>query len=120
CSTPGVALSRNVSRKRALEMLLTGEFIDAQTAVEYGLVNRSVKPDDLDNTVYELAHVIADKPAVAVRMGKSLFYRQLNEVLASAYEDAGEVMACNMMEEETIEGIDAFIEKRKPEWPGRL
>lgn len=117
CSTPSVALSRNVSRKRAMQMLLTGEFIDADTAVEYGLVNRAVPPEELNDAVYGLAKNIAEKPAAAVRRGKGLFYRQLNEELASAYDDAGAVMACNMMDGDTMEGIDAFIQKRKPQWP---
>lgn len=119
CATPSVALSRNISRKRALEMLLTGEFIDAETAARYGLVNRTASPDSLDNAVYGLAKTIAEKPEVAVRMGKSLFYRQINQAMASAYEDAGEVMACNMMDADTVEGIDAFIEKRDPNRPNK-
>jgi len=116
CSTPGVALSRNVPRKRAFEMLITGEFIDARTASDWGLVNRAVAPGKLDEEVMALAGNIAAKTPVAVRTGKRLFYEQIVKDLPEAYEYAGEVMACNMMEEDTVEGIDAFIEKRKPSW----
>lgn len=116
CSTPGVALSRNVPRKRAFEMLITGEFIDARTASEWGLVNRAVEPDRLDEEVMALAGNIAAKPPVAVRTGKRVFYEQVVKDLPEAYEHAGEVMACNMMAEDTVEGVDAFLEKRKPSW----
>jgi enoyl-CoA hydratase/carnithine racemase len=117
CSTPGVALSRNVSRKRAMEMLLTGEFIDAVRAVDYGLVNLAVEPDKLDEAVYDLAGRIAARPTHVVRLGKELFYRQIEAGLDAAYDLAGEAMACNMMLEDAAEGIDAFIEKRSPNWP---
>lgn len=116
CSTPSVPLSRNVSRKRALEMLLTGGFIDAHTAQEYGLINHNVQPDKLADAVHDLARRIASKPAEPVRLGKQLFYRQLDHTLEGAYEIAGEIMACNMMLNDTTEGIDAFIEKREPIW----
>lgn len=116
CSTPGVALSRNVPRKRAFEMLITGEFIDAHTASEWGLVNRAVEPDRLDEEVMALAGNIAAKTPVAVRTGKRVFYEQVVKDLPEAYEHAGEVMACNMMAEDTVEGVDAFLEKRKPSW----
>jgi len=116
CSTPSVPLSRNISRKRALEMLLTGGFIDAHTAKEYGLINHNVQPDRLADAVNDLAQRIASKPAEPVRMGKELFYRQLDHTLEGAYEIAGEIMACNMMLDDTAEGIDAFIEKREPVW----
>jgi enoyl-CoA hydratase/carnithine racemase len=116
CSTPAVALSRNVGRKAAMEMLLTGEFVDARRAVELGLVNRVVPADQLDETVFELTTSIAAKPAVAIRTGKQMFYRQLEMGLEDAYSFAGDVMACNMMADDTLEGIDAFIEKRKPNW----
>lgn len=116
CSTPGVALSRNVSRKRAFEMLITGEFIDAQTASDWGLVNRAVSPDKLEEEVMSLAGVIAAKTPVAVRTGKRMFYEQIVKDLPEAYAYAGEIMTCNMMEEDTVEGVDAFIEKRKPSW----
>jgi enoyl-CoA hydratase/carnithine racemase len=116
CSTPGVALARNVHRKHALEMLLTGDFIDAATAEHYGLINRAVSRAQLDDTVDQLARTIAARPTDAVRLGKRLFYRQVEEKVAAAYEEAAEAMACNLMQEATLEGIDAFIEKRKPRW----
>lgn len=119
CSTPAVALSRNVARKRAMEMLLTGEFIDANTARDWGLVNRVAADDALDTAVDELTASICAKSAVAVRTGKAMFQRQLQMPLEEAYTFAGEVMACNMMAEDAGEGIDAFIEKRAPEWRHR-
>jgi enoyl-CoA hydratase/carnithine racemase len=116
CSTPGVPLSRNVSRKRAFEMLVTGEFIDAGEAQARGLVNRVVEPADLEAETERMVASIVAKPRVAVAMGKELFYRQAELGLASAYEAAGETMACNMMEEAALEGVQAFIEKRPPRW----
>ena len=117
CSTPGVPLSRNVSRKRAFEMLVTGDFIDAQEALARGLVNRVAEPAALEAETERLVASIVAKPRVAVAMGKELFYRQAELGLASAYEAAGETMACNMMEEAALEGVQAFIEKRPPRWP---
>ena len=117
CSTPAVALSRNISRKRAMEMLLTGEFIDADTALRYGLINRSVAAHELDNAVDELACGIASKPPRVIQLGKQRFYRQLEQGLGNAYAGATDTMSDNMMLPETREGIDAFIEKRKPDWP---
>jgi len=119
CSTPAVALSRNVARKRAMEMLLTGEFIDADTAHDWGLVNRVADDDALDAAVDELTASLCAKSAVAVRTGKAMFQRQLQMPLEEAYAFAGEVMACNMMAEDAGEGIDAFIEKRAPHWRHR-
>ncbi|HEX4598771.1 MAG TPA: enoyl-CoA hydratase [Burkholderiaceae bacterium] len=116
CSTPGVPLSRNVSRKRAFEMLVTGEFIDAREALARGLVNRVVEPAELEVETERLVASIVAKPRVAVAMGKELFYRQAELGLASAYEAAGDTMACNMMEEAALEGVQAFIEKRPPRW----
>jgi len=116
CSTPAVALSRNIARKRAMEMLLTGDFIDAATAREYGLVNRVVAAGELDATVAELAQQIAAKPPRVIQLGKRKFYEQLKLGLGDAYRLAGDTMADNMRMPETIEGIDAFIEKRKPNW----
>jgi len=118
CATPGVALSRNLGRKQALEMLLTGEFIDAPTAQRYGLINRVVPLDQLDTAVWTLADAICNKSPLAIAMGKELFYRQLSMGLEEAYACASEVMACNMNSEDAREGIDAFIAKRKPEWKG--
>jgi enoyl-CoA hydratase/carnithine racemase len=119
CATPSVALSRNVSRKRAMEMLVTGEFIDAATAREFGLVNRVVPIDQLDAEVKKLAGTIIAKSAVAIAMGKQLFYRQVEMGVEEAYELAAETMACNMMAEDAGEGIDAFMQKRPPVWKGR-
>lgn len=116
CSTPSVALSRNVGRKRAFEMLVTGEFITAEAALACGLVNRVAPPERLDDETGELARRIAANPPAAVQLGKRMFYRQIEQAPDDAYRYAGEVMACNMMSEEAIEGIDAFIEKRAPGW----
>jgi enoyl-CoA hydratase/carnithine racemase len=116
CSTPSVGLTRNVPRKQAMEMLLTGEFIDAQTACERGLVNRVVPSERLDQEISSLVDSILAKPAVAIAMGKQLFYRQMEMGIAAAYQLAGETMACNMMDEAALEGVQAFIEKRAPAW----
>jgi enoyl-CoA hydratase/carnithine racemase len=116
CSTPGVPLSRNLARKRAFEMLVTGDFIDAREAQARGLINRVVEPAELETETERLVASIVAKPRVAVAMGKELFYRQAELGLASAYEAAGETMACNMMEEAALEGVQAFIEKRPPRW----
>jgi enoyl-CoA hydratase/carnithine racemase len=118
CSTPGVALSRNLGRKAAFEMLVTGEFIGAAQALEKGLVNRVVDADRLDAEIETLVAAIVSKPGVAIAMGKALFYRQLETGIAAAYEDAGRTMACNMMEDAALEGVQAFIEKRAPGWAG--
>jgi enoyl-CoA hydratase/carnithine racemase len=119
CSTPAVALSRNMGRKQAMEMLLTGDFIDASEAQRRGLVNRVVPLDQLDAEVKKLTDSVCGKSAVAVAMGKQLFYRQLEMGLDGAYQLASETMACNMMSEDAAGGIDAFMEKRKPEWKHR-
>jgi enoyl-CoA hydratase/carnithine racemase len=119
CNTPGVALARNVSRKAALEMLLTGEPIDAATALARGLVNRVVAPDALDAEVAKLCAAILDKTPVAIAAGKRTFYAQLEAGLEQAYALATESMVCNMMTEDAAEGIDAFAAKRKPVWRGR-
>ena len=116
CATPSVALSRNVSSKRAFEMLVTGRFIDAATAADWGLVNAAVADDALDDKVAQLAQSIMDKSPAAVRHGKAMFYRQRQLALAEAYAYAGEVMAKNMMEEDASEGVAAFLEKRPPTW----
>jgi len=116
CSTPSVALSRNVSRKRAFEMLVTGDFIDTTQAIEWGLINAAVPGKILDDRIKQLTDKIMSKPAIAIRTGKSMFYRQLEQDLESAYQYAADVMACNMMADDATEGIDAFIEKRAPSW----
>ena len=116
CSTPGVALSRNLGRKAAFEMLVTGEFINAEQALAKGLVNRVAQPEALDAEVEALVASILAKPRVAVAMGKALFYRQLETGIAAAFEDAGNTMACNMMEGAALEGVQAFIDKRPPQW----
>ncbi len=116
CSTPSVGVSRNIARKRAFELLVTGAFIDAPTAVKDGLINRAVPEDQLDAEVTRLAESIVDNPAVAIEIGKKMFYRQLELDLEDAYDYAGGVMARNMMEEDAREGIDAFLEKREPKW----
>ncbi len=118
CSTPAVALSRNVHRKHAMKMLLTGDFIDAATALEYGLVNIVTSVEDLEAETQQLAENIASKSPLAIQLGKSMFYKQLNMGLDKAYEFAGDTMACNMDSADAREGIDAFIEKRKPNWRG--
>lgn len=116
CSTPGVALSRNLGRKAAFEMLVTGEFISSEQALAKGLVNRVAQPEALDAEVETLVASIVAKPRVAVAMGKALFYRQLETGIAAAYDDAGNTMACNMMEGAALEGVQAFIDKRPPQW----
>jgi len=116
CSTPAVALSRNVAAKRAFEMLVTGDFIDAAKAADWGLVNAAVPDDALDAAVDRLVASILAKSPAAIRYGKALFHRQLGLSLADAYGQAGEVMACNMMEADAREGISAFVEKRQPVW----
>ncbi len=116
CSTPSVPLVRNVPRKQALEMLLTGDFIDARTAQARGLVNRVAPAAQLDAEVRKLASAIIGKSAVAVTTGKRMFYRQIEMGIGAAYNFAAETMACNMMAEDVGEGIDAFAQKRAPVW----
>ena len=116
CSTPGVPLSRNVPLKEAFEMLVTGDFIDADQALERGLVNRVVPLAALDAEVEKLVAGILRKPRVAIALGKELFYRQSELPLAAAYEAAGHTMAANMMEAVALEGVQAFIDKRAPRW----
>ncbi|MDP3203671.1 MAG: enoyl-CoA hydratase [Hydrogenophaga sp.] len=116
CATPGVALSRNILPKQAMEMLLTGDFISATEARDRGLVNRVVAPDALDAEVAALVDRILAKPPEAIAMGKALFYRQLETGMESAYQLAGQTMACNMAHDVAQEGVQAFIEKRAPNW----
>jgi len=118
CSTPAVPLSRAIARKHAMEMLLTGDMIDAATALEWGLVNRVVPHDALDAAVMELARKIVAKPAGTVADGKRAFYRQLDLDLPQAYELASRVIAQSFAQAEGREGTDAFIEKRPPKWRG--
>ena len=116
CSTPMVALSRNVSRKQAMEMLLTGEMVGALKAEQIGLVNRVVDEQVLDETVYRLATTIAGKSGHTLKIGKEAFYQQLEMGLAEAYDSTSEVMAKNLQAADAHEGICAFLDKRKPEW----
>ena len=116
CSTPAVAVTRNVPRKKAAEMLFTGEFISAETAKEIGLVNRVVPEGSLDSEIHNIADAIIRKSAVAVETGKKMLYRQIEMGIDDAYKYSAEVMACNMMANDVSEGIDAFIEKRDPSW----
>jgi enoyl-CoA hydratase/carnithine racemase len=116
CSAPGVALARNVLRKAAFEMLVTGEFISADEAKVRGLINRVVEPEQLDAEVEKLIGAIVAKPRVAVAIGKEFFYRQIELGVAPAYESAAQTMACNMMDEAALEGVQAFIDKRPPGW----
>ncbi len=116
CSTPMVALSRNVSRKHAMEMLLTGEMIGAVRAEAIGLINRAVDEQILDETVYRMARTIADKSSHTLKIGKEAFYRQLELPLGEAYDFTSQVMAENLQAVDAKEGICAFLDKRKPEW----
>ncbi|MBS0335316.1 MAG: enoyl-CoA hydratase [Proteobacteria bacterium] len=116
CSTPGVPIGRNLLRKHAMEMLLTGDLVDAAKALEWGLVNRVVPAGDLDAAVAELAGKIAAKPAATISAGKTAFYRQMDLGVAQAYELAGGVIAASFAHPEGREGMDAFIGKRAPDW----
>ena len=116
CSTPSVALSRNLQRKAAFEMLVTGDFISADEARAKGLVNRVVEADRLDAEVEALAASIVAKPRLSIARGKALFYRQLEQGIEAAYADAEKTMTCNMMDAAALEGVQAFIDKRKPDW----
>ncbi len=116
CSTPMVALSRNIPRKQAFEMLTTGRFISADRAMELGLINRSVHGDRLEGETLDLAHTIAEKLGSAVRVGKRAFYDQIQMPLDKAYDYTGAVMVENMLDDDTAEGIAAFLEKRSPDW----
>jgi enoyl-CoA hydratase/carnithine racemase len=119
CSTPAVGVARSVSRKRTMEMLLTGAAIDAQTALAWGLVNRVVAADALDGAVAAFAGAIKARSAATIRLGKQAFYAQIEQPIARAYEVTGDVMACNMLLDDAAEGIDAFLGKRTPVWQGR-
>src|SRR6185436_17259181 len=116
CSTPAVSISRNLGRKRAAEMLFTGDFIDAATALEWGLVNRVAPADQLTEAAAELANNLKSKPRSALALGKALFYRQLEESMAQAYADASKTISANMDTDIAREGVDAFFDKRSPRW----
>jgi enoyl-CoA hydratase/carnithine racemase len=119
CSTPAVGVARNVSRKRTMEMLLTGRPIDAQTALAWGLVNRVVPSEALDAAVADFADAIKARSAATIRLGKKAFYAQIEQPIARAYDVTSDVMACNMLLDDASEGIDAFLGKRAPVWQGR-
>lgn len=119
CATPGVAVSRNVTRKQAMEMLMTGEFIDAATALQWGLINRVAPPAQLDNAVRELAELLLSKPSAALAAGKKFFYRQIEMDMEPAYKLASEVITNNMLGPDALEGVSAFVEKRQPRWHDR-
>lgn len=116
CSTPSVALSRNVPTKAAMEMLITGEFINAEQALQWNLVNRVCEAADLDATVEQLVQNILKKPRLALAMGKEMFYKQREMGMEAAYQLAGHTMACNMLDPSALEGVTAFTEKRAPKW----
>ena len=116
CSTPAVGVARNIARKRVMEMLLTGEMIDAATALAWGLVNRVVAVADLDAAVAQFTGIIKAKSPSIVALGKRAFYQQIDRGLSGAYELTGEVMACNLLDPDAAEGIDAFVAKREPHW----
>ena len=116
CATPSVALTRNLSRKAAFEMLVTGEFLSAQEALSKGLLNRVADPARLDEAVESLVARILNKPRLPIEMGKQLFYRQIETGMQAAYDDAAQTMACNMMDASALEGVQAFIDKRPPRW----
>ena len=116
CATPGVAVSRNLARKRTMEMLMTGEFIDAPTALAWGLVNRIAPPEQLDSAVRELADVLLSKPQAVLAAGKKFFYQQLEMDIEPAYRLASALITSNMLGPDALEGVGAFAEKRKPQW----
>lgn len=116
CSTPAVPLSRTISRKRAAEMLLTGEFIDAATALEWGLINRISTAENLRAETLKFAETLKVKPRETLALGKALFYRQMDVGIEAAYIDASATISCNFMQPDAQEGVAAFLEKRKPVW----
>lgn len=117
CSTPAVGVARTIGRKRAMEMLLTGDMVDAATALEWGLVNRVVPAERLDAAVAELTERVVGRPAAVIANGKRTFYAQLDPGLPAAYEVAGGAMVTDMRGADAAEGIDAFLAKRRPVWP---
>lgn len=116
CSTPAVGVARNIGRKRAMEMLLTGEMFDAAQAERWGLINRAVPAEKLDELVNQFAGRIASRSRSVVGLGKQTFYAQVDQRLAGAYETAGSTMVCNVALDDAAEGIDAFLQKRPPQW----
>ena len=118
CSTPAVGVARNINRKRAMEMLVTGDLIDADTARVWGLVNRVVSPDALDAEITKLTDAIKAKSGAAIALGKDAFYRQIDMGLTDAYDLAGRTMTCNLQDADGVEGVDAFVGKRKAVWKG--
>ncbi|OGA27612.1 MAG: enoyl-CoA hydratase [Betaproteobacteria bacterium RIFCSPLOWO2_02_FULL_65_24] len=116
CSTPAVGVARNVARKHAMEMLLTGDWVDARTALEWGLVNRVVPAGRLDAEVERFCDAICAKSAAVIGLGKQAFYRQIEQGLEGAYDATSETMACNMLYEDAAEGMDAFLQKRPAAW----
>jgi enoyl-CoA hydratase/carnithine racemase len=119
CSTPAVGVARNIGRKRAMEMLITGEPIDSQTALTWGLVNRVVPMDKLDVEVQRFVDLVLSRSAATIRMGKHAFYHQMDRSIDAAYDIASETMACNLLLEDAAEGMDAFLEKRQARWRSR-
>jgi enoyl-CoA hydratase/carnithine racemase len=119
CSTPAVGVARNVGRKRAMEMLLTGDTIDAQTALAWGLVNRVVAPAALDDAIRRFTDIVLARSPAAIRLGKQAFYQQIERPLEDAYGITSETMACNLLLDDAAEGMDAFLAKRSAVWQGR-
>lgn len=119
CSTPAVGVVRNIGRKRAMEMLLTGEPIDAATALSWGLVNCVVPENRLEAEIRRLTDIILSRSSAAIRFGKQSFYAQIDRPLGAAYDVASKIMACNMLLEDAAEGIDAFLQKRPASWRGK-
>jgi len=119
CTSPAVGVGRNVARKRAMELLLTGEMIDAPTALSWGLVNRVVPADRLDEAIAYFTNIIVSRSARVIAMGKQAFYQQIERGLPDAYDFTSEVMACNLLDADAHEGIDAFLQKRPAQWSGR-
>jgi enoyl-CoA hydratase/carnithine racemase len=119
CSTPAVGVVRNIGRKRSMELLLTGQPVDAHTALGWGLVNRVVSAGELDAAVRQFTDIILERSPAVIRAGKAAFYEQIEKPLAAAYDSASEAMACSVLLEDAAEGMDAFLQKRPAEWRAR-